>query len=141
MAKRKRKTPEDFVPDVNEILDVVRRRFGVKYYEKREAPEKIHCPTPGYEENYVVIPTEWTGAHLIKRDEIVTKMIGTGFEHSEDMRRLAISLGLAEKINIPSLDDDPEKWDISVIPLPVLIWLTEVVFDDFLAAFFVPKVR
>ncbi len=136
--ERNRAAAETFVPPVAEILDAVRRKFGIKEWKKRNAPKKIYCHIKGYEKNFVVLPKEWTGKHLIKRDEIV-KGLADNYRDSEDMRKLAVSLGLAEEINIPSLGKDPEDWDIANVPLPILSWLVDVVFGDFLAATFVPK--
>lgn len=147
MAKRSKKQivpdpkrdPKSYVPDVEEILEAVREKFGIKKWKRRGKPKKIHCWHEDYKENYVVLPAEWLGQHLVKRDEIILSLKGTEFEHSEDMRKLAISLQLADEIHIPSLGDDPEDWDIGNVPLPVLSWLIEVVFGDFLSATFIPK--
>ena len=136
---RERAAAQQYVPPVKVIEDMVREKFGLKKWKRRSEPKRVQCPVEGYEDNYVVLPAEWTGKHLIKRDEIVEGMKGSGFEDSEDMRKLAISLGLAEEINIPSLGDEPEDWDIGDVPLPVLSWLISAVFGDFLAATFVPK--
>ena len=136
--ERNRAAAETFVPPVDVIMDAVRERFGLRKWKKRNAPKKEYCQIKGYEKNYVILPKEWTGAHLLKRDEIVAGL-SPELKNSEDMRRLAISLGLADEIHIPTLGKDPEDWDITNVPLPVLSWLVDVVFGDFLAATFVPK--
>jgi len=141
-AKAKREehvTANSFIPAVSEIMDAVRRKFGIREWVKRSAPERIHCHIKGYEDNYVVLPKEWLGKHLIKRDEIVAGMRGTPLEDNEDMRRLAISLGLVDDIHIPDLVGEGLEMDITSVPLPVLSWIVDAVFADFLAATFVPK--
>lgn len=137
-STKNRKAAESFVPPVNEIMDAVRRKFGIREWVRRDAPKRIDCPIKGYEKNYVILPKEWIGEHLLKRDEIV-KGLEEKHRDSEDMRRLAISLGLAEKIHIPAMGKNPEDWDITKVPLPVLSWLVDAVFGDFIAATFVPK--
>ena len=119
-------------------MSAVREKFGLKKWKKRDNPEKRHCTFEGYKENYVVLPKEWTGEHLIRRDEIVNEL-PDAVKASEDMRKLAISLGLADEVYIPSLGDDPEDWNIATVPLPILSWLVEVVFGDFISATLVPK--
>lgn len=137
---RERAAVQQYVPDVKVIEDAVREKFGIKKWVKRTEPKKVFCTFEGYEDNYVVLPAEWTGKHLVLRDEIVSEMPAE-MKESEDMRKLAISLGLADEIHIPSLGEDMEDWDIGTVPLPILSWLTAEVFGDFLAATFVPKAK
>ena len=135
---RERAAVQQYVPDVKDIEKAVREKFGIPKWVKRTEPKKVSCTFDGYEDNYVVLPAEWTGQHLVLRDEIVSGLPAE-IKESEDMRKLAISLGLADEVHIPSLGEDPEDWDIGTVPLPILSWLTAVVFGDFLAATFVPK--
>lgn len=104
---------------------------------------RVNCPVSGYEAAHVVLPPEWLGAHLLRRDEVLAALEKSPAGKSPTLTRAAIALALADDWDgIPGLTDkhDPATWDVTAMPLGVLLWLVEAVYADFAQAFVVPKV-
>jgi len=116
--------------------------FGkVKIFRKRSGEEgKTFCPHPDYAEMYVVLPNEWTAEHLIKRNAVLNAVVDQEVRQSEAINAAIAIVLVDEWDGIPWIKgDDPKDWELRKIPLPVLTWLTQVVLEDFLSAFRVPK--
>lgn len=98
---------------------------------------RIDCPIPGLEDAYVVLPDDWLGEHLIKRDEAVSEYRKMG---SAAMIDLGVALTLAEDWRgIPGLEGKPENWDLRKLRAQVINWLVAVVVGDFNKCFDFPK--
>jgi len=99
---------------------------------------RINCPLPAYPSAWVDLPDEWLGAHLLKRDAGIRAATKYG---NDKLVMFAISLCVADGWDgIPGLvGRDPAQWDFGRVPLSIIAWLEEAVFDDFSKAFTVPK--
>lgn len=99
---------------------------------------RIDCTISGFENAFVVLPDEWLGEHLARRDRAIAK-------HSE-MRSAAltefgVALALAEDWGgIPGLDGNPENWDFEQMSAKIINWFTQIVISDFRTCFEIPKV-
>ena len=100
---------------------------------------RIDCPLPAYPLAWVELPDEWLGAHLLKRDAGIKAAAKFG---NDKLVIFAISLCIAEGwAGLPGIEGrDPARWDFERVPLAIITWLEEAVFDDFSRAFVVPKV-
>lgn len=99
---------------------------------------RIDCPIPGYESAYVVLPAEWLGEHLVKRDEVLDALS----LKNATLLRASIALAIADDWGgIPGLEqrNDPAKWELHKTPLTLLLWLVATVYNDFERAFVIPK--
>lgn len=107
-------------------------------FRKRTKARKIYCPHPDYEDAYVVLPAEWTGRHAQARSEVIS-IVGDG--KASEYYNTAIALVLAEEWgNIQGIEgDDPSKWNLDEVPIPVMVWLTREVIHDFNSAFRISK--
>ena len=107
---------------------------------RRAEPRRVQFPGADYPDAYVILPAEWLGAHLLRRDEAVRA--AQAHPHANATLTVAtVALALADEWGgIPGLSgDDPAHWDLTQTPLPLLLWLEVVVWRDFLMTFEVPK--
>jgi len=107
-------------------------------YRRRPESRRIDCPHPDYRDVYVVLPAEWLGVHAVRRDQAVR---AAARHKSDDLTALAIALAIVDDWGgIAGLDgDEPEKWQLDRVPIPVIAWLTDSVMTDFASAYVVPK--
>lgn len=99
---------------------------------------RVKCPLPAYKDAWVELPPEWLGEHLLKRDQAVRASLKL---NNSEITMAAISLCIVEDWGgIPGLTGkDPAGWDFTKVPLPLLTWLEQAVFDSFKQAFSIPK--
>jgi len=113
----------------------------IKIFRKRSGDEgKVFCPHPDYKKAYIVLPKEWTGDHIIRRNAILVQIVDQEVRQSEAINA-AIAIVLVDDWGgIQGMESkDPGEWDLRKVPLPVLAWLSDVVLNDFLSSFSVPK--
>ena len=105
---------------------------------RQPEPRRIDYPDQAtYPGAYVVLPGEWLGAHLLRRDEAVR---ATAAFNSESLRNAAIALAVADEWGgVPGITGKPDEWDLRKTPVPLLMWLEREVFLSFAEAFVVPK--
>lgn len=99
---------------------------------------RIDCPLKGFEKGFIELPDEWLGIHAQRRDEAVEVAIESGLK--ETLLQFSITLALLDNWGgIPGIDGNPDQWDFTVLPLPLIAWMNGEVLTDYLACFEVPK--
>ncbi len=101
-------------------------------------PRRIDYPTDSYPEAYVVLPGEWVGHHLQRRNDVLASVPD---KTPNEIIQVSVALAVADEWGgIPGISgSDPEKWDFSKTPIALIAWLTSVVLTDFGKALTVPK--
>lgn len=101
---------------------------------------KVGCPLPEFSEAWIELPDEWLGIHAQRRDEAVSKTEGTPIGQSVTLVQFAVAMSLLENWGgIPALNGNPEQWDFTLLPLPLIGWINKTVLDDYLTCFEFPK--
>ncbi|MCC6192068.1 MAG: hypothetical protein IT318_23815 [Anaerolineales bacterium] len=106
---------------------------------RHDAPHRIDYPDQSaYPGAYIVLPPEWLGRHLVRRDAARKAALQYG---SEQITVAAIALAIIDEWGgIPGIEGpDPVSWDFAAVPIPLLCWLQVAVYQDFVTAFVVPK--
>jgi len=97
---------------------------------------RFDCPLPDYAGAWVELPDKWLGKHAARRDEAIS---ASAKYDSPTLMRFAVSMALLEDWSMPGFDGNPEKWDFTLLDLPLIAWVSAVVMDDFNRCFVVPK--
>ena len=98
---------------------------------------RIECTLPRYEGGYVILPDEWLGIHIQRRDEAVE---AAAKYNSRSLTQFVIALALAEEWGgFPGLEGDPQTWDVSKFPAALIFWFNRAVTWDFLLDGAIPK--
>lgn len=96
---------------------------------------KIDCPF--VEGAYIVLPDEWLGEHVQRRDQARKNAEKLD---SPTLETFAVSMALLEDWHgLPGLEGNPDKWDFAKVKIQVIAWVLGVVMSDFNAAWEVPK--
>lgn len=87
---------------------------------------------------YVVLPSDWLGEHLMRRDQALE---ASAAYQSQELKRACVALCLTDSWGgIPGLTGkDPATWDFKKVPVVLLIWLERTVLYDFAKVYLVPK--
>ena len=122
------------------MLRNLRHTLIDKTYRVRDEQKKINCPHPDYEHTFIVLPKEWLGEHVIRKDaalEIINKQHKSG-----DISNFAAAMAIVDDWgNIPGMEKRrPDEWDMAKVPVPIIAWVINEVLEDFAAAYKVPKV-
>ena len=106
--------------------------------DKKENERRLDCPIAEFKDAYVILPKYWLGEHCIKRDEAIQ---AAKEYKSVEVSNFSISLHLVDEfVNIPGMkDNDLKDSPLDQTPLVIISWLSEVVLNDFLLAYNVPK--
>lgn len=99
----------------------------------------IVCPLPGMDDFFVSLPERWLGEHLIKFQEAGEKSRQLAPALPQVLNNFAQALSLLDDWKLPGINGNPEKIDFAKIDLQVMVWVNEVVNEDFGKAFIVPK--
>lgn len=99
------------------------------------ARRRLYYPGDDYAA-WVELPDEWLCEHLVRREGVL--LMGAQFP-LPPLADLALALVLADGFSVPGIEGaDAAAWDLNLVPVPVLLWLTATVLADFNRAFEVP---
>ncbi len=107
-------------------------------YRVRDDQRKLVCPHPDYSHAFIVLPKEWLGEHAIRKDRALQLVQEHG---SPEISNFAVCMSILDDWgNIPGLSEKAvDKWDLGIVPIPVISWVVETVLADFNLAYIVPK--
>lgn len=105
----------------------------------------IPCPLDGLETTtdtgepvyFIGLPDYWLGRHAQREAEAREKLKDAGLPGI--VSNFAICMALLDDWNLPGLGSNPEAWDMGVIRLDVMIWVSFYVTNSYNRASNVPK--
>jgi len=120
------------------LKSLIQKAVGKTTWRKRDKSKRVLCPHPDYLDACIILPPEWLGSHIRRRDEVVSAI---GKQGAAELYNLAIALAIADGWeNIPGIEgEDPVEWDLEKTPVQLISWIGETVLEDFARSFEVPK--
>lgn len=98
---------------------------------------QIDCPFEEHKGSFIVLPDQWQGRHLQRRDQAIEKSLPYD---SQILTELSICLAILDDWSIPGLTGNPENWDFLQLDAKIINWIREATISDFAECFKIPKV-